>query len=118
MAGAESFNAIMPTLTKGTQGSTGVSTQDLKDAGRNQTNYFMVLPLITANTDALQSLTGYKANAAVGATTTPAVVTAGKTYRITGVTITYVSIATAGSVQFTLRFNSASTVAIGSPAVC
>ena len=30
----------LPTLTKGTQGATGISAQDLKDAGRNVTNYF------------------------------------------------------------------------------
>lgn len=106
-----------PALTKGTQGATGFSSQDLKDAGRNQTTLYMTLPVVTTATDALQSLTGYKAGAAVVATTTPAVVTAAKTYRITNVTITYVAIATAGSVKFTLRANTSGVVAIGSPAV-
>jgi hypothetical protein len=104
-------------LTKGTQGANGVSTQDLKDSGRNVSTLFMVVPVVTTATDALQSLTGYKSGAAVAATTTPAVVTAGKTYRITAITMTYVGIATAGSARFTLRANSAGVVAIGSAPV-
>lgn len=108
-----------PTLTKGTQGATGFSTQDLKDAGRNQTNFFMAIQIVTTGTDALLALTGYKSGATVGATATPAVVTAGKTYRITSVTMSYTTIITTpGSVRFTLRANLSGTVLIGSPAVC
>jgi hypothetical protein len=119
-ATAANLNATVAqqTLTKGTQGATGVSTQDLKDAGRNGTHYHMTIPVVTTSSDALVSLTGYKGGAAVAATTTPAVVTAAKTYRITAVTITYVAIATAGSVKFTLRANTGGVVALGSPAVC
>lgn len=105
------------TAAKNAQATRFLSITDAKDGGRNQTNYWMNIPVVTTATDALQSLTGYKGGAAVGATTTPAVVTAAKTYRITGITITYVAIATAGSVKFTLRFNLAGTVVIGSPAV-
>lgn len=107
-----------PALTKGTQGATGLSTQDLKDAGRNQINFHMTIPVLTTNTDALQSLTGYKSGAAVGATATPAVVSAGKTLRVTAITLTYVAIATAGSAKFTLRANTGGVVQITSPAVC
>ncbi len=108
---------VGPTLTKGTQTSTGFAVQDIKDAGRNQTNYYMTLPIVTTATDALQSLTGYKSGAAVVATTTPAVVTTAKTYRINTISITYVGIATAGTVKFTLRANPTGIVAITSPAV-
>lgn len=116
-------NDVVPvsqaTLTKGTQGATGVTTQDLKDAGRNQTNYYMVIQIITTGTDALLALTGYKSDALVAATTTPAVVTAGKRYRLTSVTLEYTSIVTTeGSVRFTLRANTGGVVAIGSPVVC
>lgn len=105
-------------LTKGTQGATGVTTQDLKDAGRNQTNYYMAIQIVTTATDALMSLTGYKSGAAVVATTTPAVVTAGKTYRITSATMDYTTIVTTpGSSRFTLRANTGGLVAITSPAV-
>lgn len=105
------------TITKGTQGATGVTTQDLKDAGRNVSTLFMVLPVVTTATDTLQSLTGYKSGAAVGATTTPAVVTAAKTLRLTSAVLTYVGIATAGSAKFSLRANTGGVVAIGSPLV-
>jgi hypothetical protein len=106
-----------PAITKGTQGAIGVTTQDLKDAGRNVTNYFMNLPVSTSATDTLMSLTGYKSGAAVGATTTPAVVTTGKTYRITSVTLNYVASAAAGTAKFTLRALSGGVVLIGSPPV-
>lgn len=96
-----------------------LSTQDVKDTGRNITNFWTAIQIVTTNTDALLSLTGYKSNAAVVATTTPAVVTAAKTYRINSITISYTTIVTTpGSVRFTLRANVAGTVAIGSPAVC
>jgi hypothetical protein len=104
-------------LTKGAQGAAGFTTQDLKDAGRSVNNLFMATPIITTATDALQSLTGFAGTAAVAATTTPAVVTAGKTRRIDSLTLTYVAIATAGSAKFTLRANPAGVVVIGSPAV-
>lgn len=109
--------AIPPTLTKGTQGTTGYTVQELKDAGRNQTNYFMAAQVVSTATEALQSLTGYKGGVAVAATTTPAVVTAAKIYRINRITITYVAIATAGAIQVNLRANLSGVVAIGSPLV-
>ena len=102
---------------KGTQGARAIAAQDLKDSGRNQTNYFMVKPIISTSTDTLMSLTGYKGGAAVGATTTPAVVTAGKTFRIVEVILNYVAVAAAGYVVFTLRANTSGVVVIGSPAV-
>lgn len=77
----------------------------------------MVTPVVTTAADVLQSLTGYKSNAAVGATTTPAVVTASKVYRITSITMTYVAIATAGTATFTLRANTGGNVVLASPAV-
>lgn len=107
-----------PTLTKGIQGATGLSVQNLKDAGRNQTNYFMAIQIGSGVTEALMSLTGYKGGIAVVATTTPAVVTALKTYRINSITMDYTTIVTTpGSVRFTLRANTAGVVAITSPAV-
>ena len=120
-ATAANLNATVTpiALTKGTQGATGFSVQALNDAGRNITNFFMAIQIVTTATDALLSLTGYKSGAAVGATTTPAVVTSGKTYRITSATISYTTIVTTpGSVRFTLRANTGGVVAIGSPAVC
>lgn len=106
-----------PTLTKGTQGATGFSTQDLKDSGRNQTNYFHAAPIITTTGEVMQSLTGYKSGAAVGATVTPAVVTAGKTYRITRVTINYTAATVIGGALIRLRANLSGTGVVTSPLV-
>jgi hypothetical protein len=102
-------------IIKGTQGTTGVSTQDLKDAGRNQVHYYMVIPVLTSATDALQSLTGTKSGATVLATATPAVVTAGKTFRVTRMAATYIATATSGYGIVRLRFNTAGVVTITSP---
>jgi hypothetical protein len=106
-----------PTLTKGTQAANGFSVQALKDAGRNQTNYFMAAQVVSTATEALQSLTGYKSGALVAATTTPAVVTAGKTYRIQRITMTSIAATAIGSIQVQLRANTGGVVAIGSPVV-
>ena len=105
------------TLTKGTQGATGITVQNLVDAGRNQTNYFMASQVISTAVEALQSLTGFKGNAAVAATTTPAVVTTAKTYRINRIIIAYVGIATAGAIQVNLRVNTAGVALVTSPLV-
>lgn len=107
----------LPVITKGTQGTTGVSTQDLKDAGRNQTNYFMVAQVLSTALEALQSLTGYKAGAAVTATTTPAVVTTAKTYRINRIVMTYIATAVAGAIQVNLRAQAAGVVTLTSALV-
>jgi hypothetical protein len=111
------ISAVQQPITKGFQGFTGLTTQDLKDAGRNQTNYFIATPVITTATDAVQSLTGFKGGAAIAATVTPAQVTAGKVYRIQSITITYIAVATAGSVKFTLRAQAAGVGVLTSPAV-
>ena len=118
VAGTASIGTVQaPAITKGNQDANGFSVQQLKDGGRNQTNYFMVKPVVSTATDTLQSLTGYKSAAAVAATTTPAVVTAGKRYRIVNIQITYVGIATLTHVVVTLRANTAGVVALTSPAV-
>jgi hypothetical protein len=67
-----------PTLTKGTQGSTGVSTQDLKDAGRAIVNAATAIAGITAvTTEALLTLAVSRDGAATSNVTTIAV-TSGK----------------------------------------
>jgi hypothetical protein len=106
------------TTTKNVQATALQPTVNVTDTGRNLTTFFMVNQVVTTNADVLMSLTGYKSGAAVAATTTPAVVTAGKTYRITSLTFTYVATTTAGTAHFTLRANTAGAVALASPAVC
>jgi len=117
-AGTASIGTVQPpAITKGTQGTVGITTQDLKDAGRNLTTYFMALPIVTTAADALVSLTSYKNGAAVTAATTPAVVTTGKTLNITSVHINYLSVATGGGVRISLRANTAGLAALASPVV-
>lgn len=106
---------VPPTLGKGTQGAFGFTTQDLKDAGRNQVHYYTLIPVLSTATDALQSLTGTKAGATVTATVTPAVVTTGKTFRVTRLAATYIATAVSGYGIVRLRYQPAGVVAITSP---
>lgn len=106
-----------PTLTKNAQGATGFSTQSLRDAGRN-TRIFMLDAFVAAPVaEALQTVVQWYGNAAVAGTTTPAVVPAGKTLRLTGWRITYRSIATFGSAVIRIRANTGGVAGIGSPMV-
>jgi hypothetical protein len=104
-----------PAITKGTQGPTGFTVQALNDAGRNLVTYYSVIPVLATATDTLYSLTGTKSGATVAATTTPAVVTAGKTLRITRFSASYIATATTGYAIARLRFNTAGVVAITNP---
>lgn len=106
-----------PTLTKGTQGATGMSVQRLNDAGRNPTNYFHAAPIITTTAEVMQTLTGYKSGAAVAATATPAVVTAGKTYRVERITVAYIAATVIGGALLRLRANLSGVGVVGSPLV-
>lgn len=116
---AANLNALVTQqpLTKGTQGANGVSTQDLKDSGRNLTTYFMASAVAGTTAEVLQSLTGYKSGAQVAATTTPAVVTAGKTYRVQSITASFIALATATAALVNIRANSAGVVALTSPII-
>lgn len=102
-------------ITKGTQGTTGVTVQALNDAGRNIVTYYSIIPVLATATDTLYSLTGTKSGATVAATATPAVVTTGKTLRITRFSASYIATATSGYAIARLRFNTAGVVAITSP---
>ena len=89
--------------------------KDVKDTGRNLVNLYMVVPVGTTATDTLMSLTGTKSGATVAATATPAVVTAGKAFRVTRLAATYIATATSGYGIVRLRFNTAGAVAVTSP---
>ena len=116
-ATAANLNATVTpqAITKGTQGTTGITVQALNDAGRNTVTYYTLIPVLTSATDTLQSLTGTKSGATVTATTTPAVVTTGKTFRVTRFSATYIATATSGYAIARLRFNTAGVAAITSP---
>jgi hypothetical protein len=102
-----------PTLTKGTQGSTGFSTQDLKDAGRVLKTY-TVSALATVTSEALIQLTPYADLVSASGATTFAV-TAAKRLRIQQIIVTVRCTSTVnvgGIVRLRLL---AGTVLVGSP---
>jgi len=74
----------VPTLTKGTQGSTGFSTQDLKDAGRVNIMWTVSAFVTTAVSEALLTVTESR-DAATTTTFTSKTITSGKRLRITSV---------------------------------
>lgn len=85
------------------------------NSGRNATNYFEVAPVITTTAEVMRSLTGYKGGVAVAATPTPAVVSAGRTWRISQIIATYIAATVIGSARITLRVNPAGVAVVGSP---
>lgn len=105
-----------PTLTKGTQGATGYSTQDLKDAGRVIFSAATVIAGVTAVTaEALLSMVATRDGVAAAGATTFAV-TAGKRLRITRITVGFISTAAAVlSMRFALRMNPSGAVTATSP---
>ena len=103
--------------SKGIQAASFLPVQQPKDTGRN-TRIFMLDTYTAAPVaEALQSVVQWYGNAAVAATTTPAVVPAGKVLRITQVTMSTKSLATVGSAVLRIRANTAGTAVIGSPLV-
>lgn len=113
-AGNLRVSATQAAITKGTQGTQGVTTQDLKDAGRTAFHYYTVIPVAGSAAEALLSLTGDYNNALITATTTPAVVPAGKTRRITKFSATYIASATSAYAIVRLRANPAAIVTASS----
>lgn len=109
-------SVVPPTLTKGTQGATGFSTQNLKDAGR--VNIMWTAEVAgAATTEGLLTVTESRDGAAT-TTFTSKVVTNAKRLRITSLQI---AIETLGSgtapqrVYLRLRFNTAGAVTTASP---
>ena len=128
--GTVAINAALPTgtnsigtvqqatLTKGTQGATGVTTQDLKDAGRTLFSAATVIGGVTTVTaEAMLSLVVTRAGvAAAGATTLT--VTSGKTLRITKITFSSRSTgATVLSARGALRMQPAAAATVSSPII-
>lgn len=104
-----------PTLTKGTQGAQGVSTQDLHNAGRNARIFILDTYTAAPVAEALESVVQWYGNAAVVGTTQPAVVPAGKTLRLTNWVMMYSSLATVGHAVVRVRINTGGLVVLASP---
>ncbi len=102
-----------PTLTKGTQGSTGFSVQDLKDSGRVLKTYTCTaIAMVTS--EALLTMTPYADLVAGGGATTFAV-TSGKRLRIQSITATWRSTSTVNIGAIVRLRLLAGTVLVGSP---
>jgi len=105
-------NDSAPTLTKGTQGSVGYSTQDLKDAGRTAVIYYATAAASgTTGTETAITLTKASGTSATS-TGTSFVITSGKRYRIQQLLVSAVGHAT-GTTQattFAFRINTAGAV--------
>lgn len=107
----------LPTLTKGIQGATGVAVQQLHDAGRNTRVFMLDAYTVAPAAEALASVVQWYGNVAVAATTTPAVVPAGKILRLSSWKLMYQSLATVGYAVVRVRCNTAGLGALASPLV-
>lgn len=102
-----------PALTKGTQGTVGHSTQDLKDAGRVMVTY-SATALAGVTTETLINLTPLR-DLVAGTAATSHAVTAGKRLRLQSISLTLRSTSTV-NVGAIVRFRLlAGTVLVGSP---
>lgn len=102
-----------PTLTKGTQGTVGHSTQDLKDAGRVMVTY-SATALAGVTTETLINLTPLR-DLVAGTAATSHAVTANKRLRLQSISMTLRSTSTV-NVGAIVRFRLlAGTVLVGSP---
>jgi len=111
-SGALTVEATPITLTKGTQGSTGYSTQDLKDAGRVAKRFYANAAASgTTGTETAITLTysSGDSNVSTADSFTP---TNGKTFRIQAMTFSNRgnNTATAAVTTFSLRLNTAGAV--------
>lgn len=108
---------VPPTLTKFTQGATGLSVQQLNNAGRNARHFMLDAYTAAPAVEAMQSVVQWYGNAAVAGTVSPAVVPAGKALRLTSGYICTKSLATVGSAVVRVRVNTAGTAVLASPLV-
>jgi len=105
--------ATGPTLTKGTQGSTGYAVQDLKDSGR--TSILLFLDAVAGiTTEALATMQINKGGVAQTAATSYTV-TAGKTLRISGMHTSVKNTSTVASDSRTRVRQAASSFSVSSP---
>jgi len=106
----------VPTITKGTQGATGFSVQNLKDAGRTALSFYAVATASgTTGTETLFTLTKSAGTAATSSATT-FVITSGKTFRISEISVATRGNATATiqTTTFNLRLNTAGACIVSS----
>lgn len=114
---AYSVNATPPTLTKATQGATGYSTQDLKDAGRSARTIFLDSFAVAAATETLMTMS-FSSDNGTPTTGTSYTVTAAKRLRIQCISAGLHTIAgntTAVNVIVRIRTIATAPALVGSP---
>jgi len=101
-----------PSLTKGTQNTVGITTQDLKDAGRTALSFYAVAA--AAGATGVETAITLTKSAGTAATTSAAsfVITSGKTFHITNISVATRgnATATAQTTTFNLRVNTGGAV--------
>lgn len=113
---ASAVPVVAPTLTKGTQAATGLSTQHLRDAGRAIVNAATAIAGVTAVTSEALLTLAISRDAAATANATTIAVTSGKRLRIIGITAGVISSAAAViSARVCLRMNPSGAAAASSP---
>ncbi len=113
-AGSNAIGTVAaPTITKGTQGATGFTTQDLKDAGRVMVS-ITASAVATATAEALISMIAYR-DLVAGAAATTFAVTAGKRFRIQKIQVTCRATSTVNNSGIVRLRMLAGTVLVGSP---
>lgn len=106
-----------PSLTKGTQGTVGMTIQELKDAGRTFISLYATgVASGATGVETLITLTRYKQGITSGTSFIP---TSGKYFRVTAISFAARGHATATAqvTTFSIRVNTAGAIATGSPAV-
>lgn len=103
--------------TKGARTEGGNQVQQIRDTGRNNRVFMLDTYTAAPLVEALVSVVQWYGNAAVAATTTPAVIPTGKTLRLTHWSMQYTSLAAAQHAMVRVRFNTGGVVALGSPLV-
>lgn len=107
----------LPTITKGTQGTTGVTTQDLKDAGRSSRTITLDSFAVAATAETLITMS-YSSDNGTLTTGSSYTVTAGKRFRIQSIiasTHTITGNTTIANVIVRIRVNNAGAALISSP---
>ena len=101
-----------PAIVKGTQGATGFSVQDLKDAGRTAICLFASSAAAGASGVETALTLTKSAGAAANVSAASFVVTSGKTFRVTSISVATRghATATAQATTFSLRLNAAGAV--------
>jgi hypothetical protein len=110
-----------PTLTKGTQGSTGFSVQNLKDAGRTNLRFYATAAAAGATTvETMILLTKSSGTGTVIGPTGSFLITNNKIFRMTGITFATRGHATATiqTTTFSIRLNTnGSVISTSSPVI-